>query len=48
MGYEFLKKNEEFLETVAMKIAELYSKATNTNYDEDLKNKIYKILKEEN
>lgn len=47
MGYEFLKKNENFLETVAIKMTELYSKETNGNYDENLKNKIYKLLKEE-
>lgn len=41
-------ENEDFLETVAIKMAELYAKATNTNYDEDFKNKIYKLLREEN
>ncbi len=39
--------NEDFLETVAIKMTELYSKETNSNYDENLKNKIYKLLKEE-
>ena len=35
------------LETVAIKMAELYSRETKKNYNEDLKNKIYHLLKEE-
>lgn len=38
----------DFLETIAIKMTELYSRETKTNYDEELKNKIYKLLKEEN
>lgn len=38
----------DFLEEVAIKMVELYSRETQKNYDENLKDKIYKLLKEEN
>ena len=39
--------NIDHLEEIAIKMAELYSRETKTNYDEELKNKLYKFLREE-
>lgn len=36
----------DFLEKVAIKMVELYARETQENYDEELKDKIYKLLRE--
>lgn len=39
--------NIDHLEEIAIKMAELYSRETKTNYDEELKDNIYKLLRGE-
>lgn len=38
----------DFCEEVAIKMAELYAREMEINYSEEFKNKIYKLIREEN
>lgn len=39
--------NIDELETIAIKMIELYARETNTNYNENLKDKLYQFLRKE-
>lgn len=39
--------NIDHLEEIAIKMTELYSRETKTNYDEELEDNIYKLLRGE-